>query len=155
MIETKITEMLGIKYPIIQGGMQWLSRAELAASVSNAGGLGIITSANYDSGQELREEIRKTKELTDKPFGVNISLFAHRPLPTDEYIDVVIEESESVILWIRHYCIGFWIVLQPIHPLPIDIQNRFLGSQFDNGCFCRGRGCRWFGSGSHGWFGCG
>ncbi len=94
MLKTRITEMLGIKYPIIQGGMLWIARAELAAAVSNASGLGIITSANFVDGKELREEIRKTKSLTDKPFGVNISLFPSiRPLPNDEFIDVVIEEG--------------------------------------------------------------
>ena len=98
MLKTRITEMLGIQYPIIQGGMLWIARAELAAAVSNAGGLGIITSANFANGKELREEIRKTKTLTDKPFGVNISLFPSiRPLPNDEFIAAVIDESVKVI----------------------------------------------------------
>ncbi len=98
MLKTRVTEMLGIKYPIIQGGMLWIARAELAAAVSNAGGLGIITSANFTNGKELKEEIRKTKALTDKPFGVNISLFPSiRALPNDEFVAVVIDEGIPVV----------------------------------------------------------
>ncbi|WP_123054875.1 enoyl-[acyl-carrier-protein] reductase FabK [Clostridium sp. JN-1] len=74
MISSKFTEMLSIKYPIIQGGMAWIADSSLAAAVSNAGGLGIITgNAPVDW---VRKEIRKTKELTDKPFGVNIMLLS-------------------------------------------------------------------------------
>lgn len=98
MFETRITKLLGIKYPIIQGGMVGLSRAELAAAVSNAGGLGIITSAQFATKGELRNELRKAKSLTDKPFGVNISLSpATRPVNTEEYIDVVIDEGIRVV----------------------------------------------------------
>ncbi len=98
MFETRITKLLGIKYPIIQGGMVRLSRAELAAAVSNAGGLGIITSAQFATKGELRNELRKAKSLTDKPFGVNISLSpATRPVNTEEYIDVVIDEGIHVV----------------------------------------------------------
>ena len=74
MLKTRITEMLNIEHPIIQGAMLWLSRAELTAAVSNAGGLGIISAATLSSVTSLREEIRKTKGLTDKPFAVNITL---------------------------------------------------------------------------------
>jgi len=98
VFETRITELLGIKYPIIQGGMIWLSRAELAAAVSNAGGLGIITSANLATRDELRDEIRRTKSLTDKPFGVNINLApTTHPVNTEEYIDIIIEEGINVV----------------------------------------------------------
>ena len=98
MFETRITELLGIKYPIIQGGLIWLSDAELAAAVSNAGGLGIITSANFATREELRNELRRAKSLTDKPFGVNISLGpTTRPVNTEEYIDVVIDEGVRVV----------------------------------------------------------
>lgn len=98
MFETRITKMLGIKYPIIQGGMQWLARAELAAAVSNAGGLGIVAAGTFPTKEELRDEIRKAKKLTDKPFGVNISLFpAIRPPDIDGYIDVLGEEGISVV----------------------------------------------------------
>ncbi len=98
MFETRITELLGIKYPIIQGGMIWLSRAELAAAVSDAGGLGIITSANSNTKDELRDELRKAKALTDKPLGVNINLSpTTRPVNIEEYIEVVINEGIRII----------------------------------------------------------
>jgi len=98
MLKTRVTEILGIKYPIVQGGMRWVSCAELAAAVSNAGGLGIIASTNFESSDELRREVLKTKELTDKPFGVNISLFpAIKKLPNDEFIDVIIEERVAAV----------------------------------------------------------
>lgn len=98
MFKTKITEMLGIEYPIVQGGMMWVSSPELAAAVSNAGGLGMLTSAGCANGAELREDIKKTKALTDKPFGVNLSLFpAFRPLPNDEYVDVICDEAVAAV----------------------------------------------------------
>lgn len=98
MFRTRITEMLGIEYPIIQGGMLWVSCPELTAAVSNAGGLGVLISAPFRSGEELRKEIIRTKELTDKPFGVNISLFpAARPIPNDEFIDVIVEEGVRAV----------------------------------------------------------
>ena len=75
MISTVINEQLGIKYPIFQGGMAWVADASLAAGVSNAGGLGIIAAMN-SNGEQLRAEIRKARELTDKPFGVNIMLMS-------------------------------------------------------------------------------
>lgn len=98
MFKTRVTEMFGIRYPIIQGGMQWLARAELVAAVSNAGALGIMTSSTFSTAKELGEEIRKTKRLTDKPFGVNINLFpTMRPLNLDEYIDTIIEEGVGIV----------------------------------------------------------
>jgi NAD(P)H-dependent flavin oxidoreductase YrpB (nitropropane dioxygenase family) len=98
MFKTRITELLGIEYPIVQGGMVYLSRAALAAAVSNAGGLGIITSADHAKKEELRDELRRMKSLTDKPFGVNINLSpAARPVNTEEYIDVVIEEGVRIV----------------------------------------------------------
>ncbi len=98
MFETRITELLGVKYPIVQGGMVWLSTAELAAAVSNAGGLGIITSSNFTTKDELRDELRKAKSLTDKPFGVNINLSpTTHPVNTEEYIDVVIDEGIRIV----------------------------------------------------------
>ena len=98
MFSTAITEMLGIRYPIIQGGMAWVARAGLAAAVSNAGGLGIIGSITFNSGEELRSEIRKVKELTDKPFGVNITSYpAARPIPNDEFVEVVLDEAVPMV----------------------------------------------------------
>lgn len=75
MIKSRICEMLGIKYPVFQGGMAWVADASLAAAVSNAGGLGLISSINAGT-EAVRAEIRKCRELTDKPFGVNIMLQA-------------------------------------------------------------------------------
>ena len=98
MFKTKITEMFGIEYPIIQGAMMWLSRAELVAAVSNAGGLGIIAALTFPTVQELREEIKKTKSLTDKPFAVNITLLPTiQPRSLEEYIDAAIEGGVSII----------------------------------------------------------
>jgi len=78
--------------------MMWVSQPELAAAVSNAGGLGIITSANFNSGEGLRREIRKVKDLTDKPFGVNLSLFpAVKPIPNDEFVEVIVEEGVRAV----------------------------------------------------------
>ncbi|MCH5296864.1 MAG: enoyl-[acyl-carrier-protein] reductase FabK [Ruminococcus sp.] len=93
MISTVINENLGLEFPIFQGGMAWVADASLAAGVSNAGGLGLIAAMN-SNGEQLREEIRKCKELTDKPFGVNIMLMS--PF-ADEVSDVVIEEGIKVV----------------------------------------------------------
>lgn len=97
-MKTTVTEILGIKYPIVQGGMQWVGRAGLVAAVSNAGGLGILTALTQPSPQALREEIEKTKTLTDKPFGVNVTILPSRnPVPYDEYIKVIIESGVKII----------------------------------------------------------
>ena len=93
MISTPINEQLGIKYPIFQGGMAWVADASLAAGVSNAGGLGIIAAMN-SNGDQLRAEIKKCKELTDKPFGVNIMLMS--PF-VEETAKVVAEEKIPVV----------------------------------------------------------
>lgn len=98
MFKTRVSEMFGIEYPIIQGAMLWLSRAELVAAVSNAGGLGIISSLTFPTAKELREEIRKTKALTDKPFAVNITMLPTlRTVNYEEYIDAAIEEGVNII----------------------------------------------------------
>ena len=93
MISTVINEALGIEYPILQGGMAWVADAELAAGVSNAGGLGLIAGMN-SNGEQLRAEIRKARELTDKPFGVNVMLMS--PF-VQETAQVIIEEKIPVI----------------------------------------------------------
>ncbi len=99
MFKTRITEMLGIEYPIISGGMQWLSKAELASAVSEAGGLGLITAASFPDTEELRDEIRQTRTLTDKPFGVNISMLPAMIAgdTTQKYLDIVCEEKVPVV----------------------------------------------------------
>jgi len=98
MFKTRITKLFGIKYPIIQGAMMWLSRAEVVAAVANAGGLGIMASLTFPTARELREEIRKTKSLTDKPFAVNITLLPTiKPRNLEEYIEAAIEEGATII----------------------------------------------------------
>ena len=89
----RITEMLGIKYPIIQGAMQDVAKAGLVAAVSNAGGLGVLASGQ-DTPEQVREEIHKVKELTDKPFAVNL-MFLNKKVP--EIVDVVIEEGVKIV----------------------------------------------------------
>jgi len=98
MFETRITKLFGIKYPIIQGGMVYLSQARLVAAVSNAGGLGILTSANINTKEAFRDELKKVKSLTDKPFGVNINLApAQRPVDNATYIDILIDEGICIV----------------------------------------------------------
>lgn len=98
MFKTRITRLLGIEYPIIQGAMMWLSTAELVSAVSNAGGLGIIASLTFPTARELREEIRKTKAMTDKPFAVNITLLPTiRPVNYEEYITTALDEGVNII----------------------------------------------------------
>lgn len=92
-MKTKITELLGIESPIIQGGMAWVAEHNLAAAVSNAGGLGLIGAASAPA-EVVREEIRKCKELTDKPFGVNVMLLNPN---ADEVADIIVEEGVKVV----------------------------------------------------------
>ena len=92
-MKTRITELLGIEYPIIQGGMAWVAEHNLAAAVSEAGGLGLIGGANAP-GEVVREEIRKARELTKKPFGVNVMLMSPY---ADEVARVVVEEGVKVV----------------------------------------------------------
>ncbi len=89
----KLCEILNIKYPIIQGGMAWVATAELAAGVSNAGGLGLIAAGNAPK-EFIKEQIRKCRELTNKPFGVNVMMLS--PF-VDEIIDLIIEEKIEVV----------------------------------------------------------
>lgn len=93
MIKTRVTELLGIEYPIIQGGMAWVATHELAAAVSQAGGLGIIAAGNAPK-EVVRDEIRAVKKMTNKPFGVNIMLLS--PF-VDEVVDTVLEEGVPVV----------------------------------------------------------
>jgi nitronate monooxygenase len=98
MFETRITELFGMKYPIIQGGMMWVSRAELVAAVSNSGGLGILSALTFPTPEELAAEIKRTRQLTDKPFGVNITLLpALRPANIEGYLDAVINSGVKIL----------------------------------------------------------
>src|SRR5690242_443019 len=98
MIKTRFTEMFGIKHPIIQGGMQWVGRAELASAVSNAGGLGILTALTQPSPQALAQEIQRCREMTDKPFGVNLTILPSiTPPPYAEYRDAIISSGVTIV----------------------------------------------------------
>lgn len=92
-MQTEVTRLLGIKYPIIQGGMAWVAEYHLAAAVSNAGGLGLIGAASAPA-EWVREQIQKAKELTDKPFGVNIMLMSPY---ADEVAEIVAKEGVKVV----------------------------------------------------------
>ena len=92
-MNTRLCELLGIEYPIIQGGMAWVATAELAAAVSNGGGLGLIA-AGGAPGEVVREQIKKCRTLTDKPFGVNVMLMS--PF-AEEVMQVILEEKPAVV----------------------------------------------------------
>ncbi|WP_425622458.1 NAD(P)H-dependent flavin oxidoreductase [Brevibacillus borstelensis] len=95
-MKTRVTELLQIQYPVVQGGLAYLAYAELAAAVSNAGGLGQVTAMSLPSPEALREEIRKTKALTDKPFGVNFAIGQHGR-PYEHMLEAALEEGVRVI----------------------------------------------------------
>ncbi|MGE8068664.1 NAD(P)H-dependent flavin oxidoreductase [Pseudomonas sp. NPDC089569] len=97
-MKTRITELFGIRYPIIQGGMMWVGRAEMAAAVSNAGGLGILTALTQPSPEALAQEIERCRSMTDKPFGVNLTLLPSiNPPPYARYLDVIIESGVKIL----------------------------------------------------------
>jgi nitronate monooxygenase len=90
--------MFGIKYPIVVGTMMHLSRAEMVAAASNAGALGVLASANFQTKEEFRQEVKKLKGMTDKPFAVNLNLFpALRPIDNREYLEVIFEEGIKIV----------------------------------------------------------
>ena len=95
-MKTRVTEILGIQYPIVQGGLAYLAYAELAAAVSNAGGLGQITAATLGTPEKLRDEIRKVRTLTDKPFAVNFAIARHDG-NYKELLEVAIDEKVPAI----------------------------------------------------------
>jgi len=97
-IVTRFTELLGIEHPIVQGGMQWVGRAELAAAVSNAGALGILTALTQPTPEALAKEIARCRELTDKPFGVNLTILPTiNPPPYAEYRRAIIESGVKIV----------------------------------------------------------
>ena len=98
MFKTRITEMFGIETPIMMGGMTGVGYGELVAAVANAGALGFITAHMFPSGAALREEIDKTRALTDKPFGVNLTLLPSiNPIPYDEYREAIIDSGLKIV----------------------------------------------------------
>src|ERR1700756_4780899 len=97
-IKTRFTELVGIQYPIVQGGMMWVGRAELAAAVSNAGGLGILTALTQPTPDALREEIERCRSMTDKPFGVNLTILPSiSPPPYAEYREAIVEAGVKIV----------------------------------------------------------
>ncbi|MFI5507892.1 NAD(P)H-dependent flavin oxidoreductase [Mycobacterium sp. NPDC051804] len=98
MISTRFTEAFGIEHPIVQGGMQWVGRAELAAAVSDAGGLGLITALTQPTPADLANEIARARDLTDKPFGVNLTILPTiDPPPYDEYRQVIVDAGIKIV----------------------------------------------------------
>jgi NADH:quinone reductase (non-electrogenic) len=97
-LKTRITELLGIEHPIVQGGMMWVGRAELAAAVSNAGGLGILTALTQPTPDDLRREIDRCRSMTDKPFGVNLTILPSvSPPPYAEYRQAIIDSGVKIV----------------------------------------------------------
>jgi len=97
-IKTRITEMFGVETPIVMGGMTGVGYGELVAAVANAGALGFITAHMFESGQALFDEIEKTRKLTDKPFGVNLTLLPSiNPIPYDEYREAIIASGIKIV----------------------------------------------------------
>ncbi len=97
-MKTRVSEALGIRYPIIQGGMQWVGFAEMAAAVSNAGGLGVLTALSQPTPEDLAQEIARCRELTDQPFGVNLTILPSiNPPPYERYLDVVIDSGVKIL----------------------------------------------------------
>lgn len=97
-LTTRITELLGITHPIVQGGMMWVGRAELASAVSNAGGLGILTGLTQPTPDDLRREIDRCRTMTDKPFGVNLTILPSvNPPPYAEYRRAIIDSGVKIV----------------------------------------------------------
>jgi len=98
MLKTRFTEMFGIEHPIVQGGMQWVGRAELVAAVANAGALGFITALTQPTPDDLRREIARCREMTDKPFGVNLTILPTlNPPPYAEYRQAIIDSGVRIV----------------------------------------------------------
>ncbi|KAA9157300.1 nitronate monooxygenase [Amycolatopsis acidicola] len=98
MVRTKFCDVFGVEHPIVQGGMQWVGRAELVSAVANAGGLGFLTALTQPTPEALAKEIVRCRELTDKPFGVNLTILPSiNPPPYGEYRDVIVESGVPVV----------------------------------------------------------
>ncbi len=98
MFKTRFTEMFGVQYPIAQGGMQWVGRASLVSAVANAGALGFITALTQPTPEELTREIGRCRDLTDKPFGVNLTILPSlKPPPYAEYRQAIIEAGIKIV----------------------------------------------------------
>ena len=98
MIKTRFTEMFGVQHPIVQGGMQWVGRAELVSAVANAGALGMLTALTQPTPEALAKEIARCRTMTDKPFGVNLTILpAVTPPPYAEYRQAIIESGVRIV----------------------------------------------------------
>ena len=98
MLKTRITELFGIKHPIIQGGMQWVGTGELVSAVANAGALGILTALTQPTPEALGKEIERTREMTDQPFGVNLTILpAITPPPYEEYAQAIVGSGIKIV----------------------------------------------------------
>ena len=98
MLKTRITELFGIEHPVIQGGMQWVGYAGLVSAVSNAGALGILTALTQPTPEDLVKEIEKTREMTDKPFGVNLTVLPTiNPPPYEEYAQAIVGSGVKIV----------------------------------------------------------
>jgi nitronate monooxygenase len=98
MLRTRFCDAFGVDYPIVQGGMQWVGRAELTSAVANAGGLGFLTALTQPTPEALAAEIERCREMTDKPFGVNLTILpAINPPPYREYRDVIIDSGVKIV----------------------------------------------------------
>ncbi len=97
-MKTRVTELLGIRYPIVQGGMQWVGTAEMASAVSSAGGLGILTALTQPSPEALAAEIERCRGMTAAPFGVNLTILpAITPPPYERYLDAIIDSGVKIL----------------------------------------------------------
>src|SRR6201746_2901441 len=97
MIKTRFSELVGVEHPIVQGGMQWVGRAELVAAVANAGALGFITALTQPTPDDLVKEIARCRDLTDKPFGVNLTILPTiNPPPYDEYRQGIVQAGVKI-----------------------------------------------------------
>src|SRR6059058_1390330 len=98
MLKTRFTELVGVEHPIVQGGMQWVGRAELVAAVANAGALGCLTALTQPTPEDLAKEIARARELTDKPFAVNLTILPTMvTVPYDEYRQVIVESGVKIV----------------------------------------------------------
>jgi nitronate monooxygenase len=98
MLSTRFTEEFGVEHPIVQGGMMWVGRAELVAAVANAGALGFITALTQPTPEDLVREVARCRELTDRPFGVNLTILpAITPPPYEEYREAIVESGVEIV----------------------------------------------------------
>ena len=98
MLKTRITDLFGIEHPVIQGGMQWVGYAELVSAVSNAGALGILTALTQPTPEDLAKEIERTREMTDNPFGVNLTVLPTiNPPPYEEYAQAIVGSGVKIV----------------------------------------------------------